>query len=204
VNLSTYLSNLITETMKNRLSVLAFSVLLVFAACQKQELEMDSQEPASAEAFQTDLKSMAAGKQAVLNFRAHLSGDQEVPPVETRATGQAIFQLSKDGTELSYRLIVANIENVTQAHIHLGPAGTNGPVVAWLYPSGPPPQLIPGRSSGVLATGVITADNLVGPLANASLSDLIDAMAAGNTYVNVHTSQFPPGEVRGQIFGNVK
>jgi hypothetical protein len=190
--------------MKNKLSVLAISVLLAFSACQKQEIEMDLQEPSNANAAQNELKSAAAGKQAVLNFRAHLSGDQEVPPVETRATGQAIFQLSRDGTELSYRLIVANIENVTMAHIHLAPAGVNGPVVAWLYPEGPPPQLIEGRFSGVLATGVITADDLVGPLAGADLWDLIDEMVAGNTYVNVHTEQFGAGEVRGQIFGNVR
>jgi hypothetical protein len=133
------------------------------------------------------------------NFRTHLSGAEEVPPVHTRAQGQAIFQLSKDGTELSYKLIVANIENVIQAHIHLAPAGQNGPVVAWLYPDSPPAQLIPGRFSGVLATGTITADDLVGPLAGMSLDALIEQMQAGNTYVNVHTSQFPAGEVRGQI-----
>jgi hypothetical protein len=133
------------------------------------------------------------------NFGTNLSGAEEVPPVETLARGQAIFQLSKDGTELSYKLIVANIENVTMAHIHLGAAGVNGPVVVWLYPSAPPPQLIEGRFDGVLAEGLITADDLVGPLAGASMDDLIDAIRAGNTYVNVHTSQYPPGEVRGQI-----
>ncbi len=136
------------------------------------------------------------------NFRAHLTGAEEVadPPVETRAQGQAIFQLSKDGSELSYKLIVANIENVLMAHIHLAPAGVNGPVVVWLYPAdGPPGQLIPGRSDGVLAQGVITADDLVGPLAGADLADLLDAMGESNAYVNVHTEQFPSGEIRGQI-----
>ncbi|MFO7663396.1 MAG: CHRD domain-containing protein [Chloroflexota bacterium] len=131
------------------------------------------------------------------NFRAHLSGGEEVPPNDSKATGQAIFRLRDDG--LHYKLIVANIQNVTMAHIHLAPAGENGGVVAWLYPSGPPPQLIPGRSSGVLAEGVITADDLVGSLAGATLDDLMDEIRAGNTYVNVHTSQFPGGEVRGQI-----
>jgi hypothetical protein len=131
------------------------------------------------------------------NFRTHLSGEEEVPAVDTRATGQAIFQLRSDG--LHYKLIVANIENVTMAHIHQAPAGANGPVVAWLYPDGPPPELIPGRFNGVLAEGVITSDDLVGPLAGQTLDDLLDAIRAGNTYVNVHTSQFPGGEVRGQI-----
>jgi hypothetical protein len=133
------------------------------------------------------------------NFSTHLTGSEEVPPVQTRAQGQAIFQLSKDGTELDYKLIVANIEDITQAHIHLAPLGVNGPVVAWLYPGSPPAMLIPGRFSGVLATGIITADDLVGPLAGMSLNDLVKEMRAGNTYVNVHTFQFPAGEVRGQI-----
>jgi hypothetical protein len=53
------------------------------------------------------------------NFRTHMSGREEVPAAATRAQGQATFKLSKDGTELSYKLIVANIENVSMAHIHL-------------------------------------------------------------------------------------
>jgi hypothetical protein len=94
---------------------------------------------------------------------------------------------------------VANIENVTQAHIHYGARGENGPVVVWLHPEGPPPELIPGRFSGVLATGTITADDLVGPLENQPLSALVDWMLAEETYVNIHTEQYPPGEIRGQI-----
>jgi hypothetical protein len=132
-------------------------------------------------------------------FIAPLSGDQEVPAVDTRARGQTIFRLSKDGSELSYRLIVANLHDVTQAHIHLAPAGVNGPVVAWLYPSGPPAQPIEGRFSGVLAEGTITADDLVGLLAGHDLEDLVALMRAGETYVNVHTAEYPPGEIRGQI-----
>jgi hypothetical protein len=46
------------------------------------------------------------------NFRAHLSGDEEVPEADTLAQGQIILQLSKDGTALDFMLIVANIEDV--------------------------------------------------------------------------------------------
>ncbi len=181
------------------------SVLFAFSACQKQDDEMAFHEPADdVKSAHNELKSAAANRQVPLNFRAHLTGDQEVPPVETRATGQAVFQLSRDGESLSYRLIVANIENVRMAHIHLGPAGTNGPVVVWLYPSAPPPLPIPGRTNGVLATGVITKDNLVGQLVDKELSALVELMKDGETYVNVHTDQYPPGEIRGQIFGNVR
>lgn len=133
------------------------------------------------------------------NFTAHLSGDEEVPANDSKATGQAIFKLNEEEGVLYYKLIVANIENVRMAHIHLAPAGENGPVVVWLYPEGPPPQLIEGRFQGVLAEGTITEDDLRGPLGDSSFEDLISAIRNGNTYVNVHTIQFPGGEIRGQI-----
>ncbi|TVP43886.1 MAG: CHRD domain-containing protein [Gemmatimonadales bacterium] len=137
---------------------------------------------------------------AAHNFGAPLSGAQEVPPAATRARGNAIFRLSADGTELSFRLIVANIENVTMAHIHCAPAGVNGPVVVWLYPLSPPAQLIPGRTSGILSEGTVTG--VTSNACGATLTELVDRMRAGDTYVNVHTAQFPPGEIRGQIRGN--
>jgi hypothetical protein len=138
---------------------------------------------------------------------APLSGGEEVPARDTKARGNATFDVSDDGTSIDYRLIASNIENVTASHIHLGPAGANGPVVAFLFGSVAPGG---GRTDGVLATGTITAANLVGPLAGQPLSALLDAMQAGNTYVNVHTDDgvpptntgagdFPGGEIRGQI-----
>jgi hypothetical protein len=133
------------------------------------------------------------------NYSIHLTGALEVPAVETRGQGQAIFQLSKDGQSLSYKLIVANIENVSMAHIHVGPPGVNGPVVVWLYPAAPPPQLIPGRFEGVLAEGTITEADFVGELAGEPMSTLIDWLNTSNAYVNVHTSQHPPGEIRGNF-----
>jgi hypothetical protein len=143
----------------------------------------------------------------VRNFIAVLSGDNEVPPNESKGRGVAKFQLSADGTQLHYHLNVANISNVVAAHIHVGPAGANGPVVAFLAGPLPPGG---GRSNGVLAKGTITAANLVGPLTGNPLSALISQMNAGNTYVNVHTNDgvapagtgpgdLPAGEIRGQI-----
>lgn len=118
-----------------------------------------------------------------------------MPAVVTDGQGQAIFKLSKDGSELSYKLIAANIEDVTQAHIHIAPAGENGAVTAFLFgfvAEGVDPN-------GVLAQGVITSGDLIGPLAGMTLDDLIDAFESGNAYVNVHTIANPPGEIRGQI-----
>lgn len=129
-------------------------------------------------------------------FRATLSGAEEVPPVTTQATGTASFKVSADGTELRFRLVVANITDVVQAHIHLGPVGVNAPVVAFLLHPGEAP---PGLFNGELAKGTITAADLVGPLAGHPLADLLDAMEDGNTYANVHTVVNPGGEIRGQI-----
>ena len=133
------------------------------------------------------------------HWKTHPTGDGEVPANASLGQAEAQFRLSDDGSSLSYKLNVANIENVTQSHIHMAPAGVNGPIVAWLYPSAPPAQLIPGRSSGTLGEGTITAANLTGPLAGQPLSALVNAINAGNAYVNVHTSQFPPGEIRGNL-----
>jgi CHRD domain-containing protein len=129
-------------------------------------------------------------------FHAILEGDEEVPPVDSDAKGAAIFRTSNDGTELNYRLIVANIEDVTAAHIHLAPRGENGDIVAFLFDPEEPTE---GRTNGVLAEGTITSEDLVGPLEGSTLSELIDEMEAGNTYVNVHTVEHRSGEIRGQI-----
>lgn len=141
------------------------------------------------------------------NFVTHLDGDQGVPAVDTQAAGQAILHLSMDETTLSYKVIAANIENIVASHIHLGVAGVNGPVVAFLFGPAAPGG---GRVDGVLAEGTITSADLVGPLAGMDLSVLVAAMRDKGTYVQVHTNDgvppantgpgdFPAGELRGQI-----
>src|SRR5256712_3462176 len=152
-------------------------------------------------------RSAAPAVSVPLNFGAHLIGASEVPARESPAVGEAKFQLSPDGTQLEYRLISSNIHNVIVSHIHLGAADVAGPVTVFLFG---PVAAGGGRSDGVLAHGTITAANLIGPLARHPFSDLIAAMSAGGTYVNVHTNDgvdgtntgpgdVPGGEIRGQI-----
>lgn len=181
--------------MRTPAACIAALAVVMAAACTE-----DASSPTEVESLTVPVMNRANAPEA-RNFRAHAEGGEEVPPVDTRAQGQASFKLSKDGDELSYRLIVANIEDVTQAHIHQAPAGSNGPIVAWLYPSGSvqEPELIPGRTQGILAEGVITDADLVGPLAGMQLEDLLDVIRTGEAYVNVHTVAHPPGEIRGQI-----
>jgi hypothetical protein len=145
------------------------------------------------------LASAVLAAPQVRNFAAPLDSGQEIPPVDSEATGVAHFTLDRDGDALAYRLNVANIEDVTMAHIHVGTRGVNGPVVVWLYPDAPPAQLIEGRTQGTLAAGVVTGDDLVGPLAGQDLDALIELIRAGEAYVNVHTLEHPAGEIRGQI-----
>jgi hypothetical protein len=146
------------------------------------------------------------------NLGTHLAGDNEVPPRETQAQGEAIFRISDDGTSVDYKLIASNIDNVFMAHIHLGAVGTNGPIVVWLYPSTAPVQgpLGAGRHDGVLSEGTFTAANMVGPLAGHDFAELLTAMRSSGAYVNVHTNDgvaptntgpgdFPGGEVRGWL-----
>jgi hypothetical protein len=172
----------------------AAALVIVGAACASQESPL----PMEPVAFDVEVVLSRVPDEVGLHS-THMTGSEEVPSIASLGQGQATFRLGPDGTTLHYTLIVSNILNVTQSHIHLGPAGANGPIVAWLYPSAPPLRLIPGRSQGMLAEGTITAANLMGPLAGGSLEALVAAIRDGGTYVNVHTSQNMPGEIRGQI-----
>jgi hypothetical protein len=145
------------------------------------------------------------------NSSIHLAGEFEFPMRDTQAQGQAIFQIAKDGQSVEYRLIASNIENVFMAHIHVGAPGANGPISVWLHPSTVPDMPGPlgaGRHDGVLATGMFTAADFVGPLQGRPMSDLISLLQNGGAYVNVHTNDgvaptntgpgdFPGGEIRG-------
>lgn len=184
--------------MRSALLASALAPVLVIAAC--------SESPTTVLPVYADL-AMGVATNGGKNATASLSGDNENPVRETGARGNAVFHLSKDGTELSYKLIVANIDNVVQSHIHLGGPDDNGPIVVFLYglvPSGG------GRVDGVLAQGVITEADFIGPLAGMTMDVLIAAMQTNGAYVNVHTNDgvaptntgpgdFPGGEVRGQV-----
>lgn len=114
-------------------------------------------------------------------FIAHLEGDNEIPAVDSQARGQLILDVDRGGEAISYTLIASNIDDVVQAHIHLGGSDVNGPVVAFLF--GPVTGM---DNNGILSRGTITASDLIGPLAGASLDELLAAMDSGGAYVNDH------------------
>ncbi|MFL5488073.1 MAG: CHRD domain-containing protein [Gemmatimonadaceae bacterium] len=175
-------------------------------------------------AFEVRAPLFVVGGNRDFNLGTHLAGDEEafVPatpggptPADSRAQGEAIFRVNADGTNVDFRLIASNIDNVIMSHIHCGRPGANGPIRMWLYPvigpSGTPGPNGAGRQNGVLATGSFNPTGVVCPAANVGTAmPLLDAIRAGLTYVNVHTNDgvaptntgpgdFPGGEIRGQL-----
>ena len=130
-------------------------------------------------------------------FVATLSGDKEVPPVETQATGTAGFS-QPHLNNMTDGVQVNNIEGVTAAHIHQGKEGQNGPVIVTLFKSDN--ETGTGPLNGQLVGGTISNDMLEGPMAGKTLEgDLVKAIQNGEAYVNVHTTENPDGAIRGQI-----
>jgi len=131
------------------------------------------------------------------DFKAELTGAEEVPPVETETTGEAKFELNEEMTEMEFELEIdkgVGILGAAGAHIHCAPAGVNGPVAAFLAGA------VAGGFNGDLEIkATLTDANVLATACGASLAELIDSMEAGDTYVNVHSIDFPGGEVRGQI-----
>ena len=128
-----------------------------------------------------------------VNLRARLSGDQEVPSVDTTARGQAtLFFNPGSSGPLNFRVNVSNIQDVSVAHLHCGASGENGPVVAILYEG---PTVSP---NGILAQGAISG----GALLTVCVDDFLNLsglLLANQTYVDVHTLDNLAGEMRGQV-----
>lgn len=129
-------------------------------------------------------------------FKAHLTGKDFTPPVQTKATGTASVEVEKGEKALEYRLHVKDIMDVTGAHIHTGKAGQEGPPVLALFTGEKK-----GKYSGTLAKGKATDKDLMGPMQGKTIADLVNEMRAGNAYVNVHTAAHPEGEIRGELKG---
>jgi CHRD domain len=149
---------------------------------------------AAASTIMTNIPKALATTQV---YVATLSGDKEVPPVTTQATGTAGFS-QPHLNNMTYGIQVSNIGNVTAAHIHQGKEGQNGPVILTLFKADNATGT--GPVNGQLVGGRIGSDKLEGPLAGKSLEvDLAKVIQDGEAYVNVHTTENPDGAIRGQI-----
>jgi len=140
----------------------------------------------------TPLTLKVAAQKSEQKFIAELTGKEEVPPNGSPSTGFAWVKITND--EIRYEVNVTDMDKVNAAHIHLAEAGKNGPVVLTLFMGGPTEQV-----NGTVGEANVTASNLEGPMKGKDVTDLVTAMKNGTTYVNVHTTDFPNGETRGQL-----
>lgn len=140
-------------------------------------------------------------------FSARLSGFNEVP-LTILSPGSGSFQLNIDraASMISYTLTYADIPTaVTQAHIHFGKKHTAGGIIAFLCSNlaNPPAGTPPCPQQGGTVSGTIAAGQVVGQEAQnipaGDFNALVSAIVSGTGYVNVHTTRFPAGEIRGQL-----
>jgi CHRD domain len=126
-----------------------------------------------------------------LKFTAELTGDAERPtPVQTEGEGEAKFE--SDGTSVAFELKWKNLSTpAISAHIHCGGPEEAGPVGVTLFAS------TMGTEGEV--QGSFTASDPGNACNWDDLADVLEAMAAGGAYVNVHSTRFPGGEIRGQV-----
>ncbi|WP_447974281.1 CHRD domain-containing protein [Nitrospira sp. Kam-Ns4a] len=143
-------------------------------------------------------------------FLASLSGYDEVPAVSTPAVGELRGKISGDEQSIAYELSYGGLQApVRFAHIHLAQPGVNGGIIVFLcqtagFPD--PTGLAPPCLQEGTVTGTLTAANVIGPaaqgIAAGEFGELLAALRAGATYANVHSNQFPGGEIRGQLRGS--
>jgi CHRD domain-containing protein len=129
-------------------------------------------------------------------FIATLSGGEEVPARGTAANGTA--QIIVEGNQITYSIEIDDITSIIQSHIHTGAPGVNGPVRLFLYPA--PPAVLPAPLITVSDKTILVEATVDSSFVNGvTYEQLLEAMRSGNAYVNVHTTQFPAGEMRGTI-----
>ena len=155
---------------------------------------------------------VARPAEAVTRFRAIIENEQEVadPPVPEQGTGGiGVFELNDAMTALSYDITLTGLDidglqtpgdandNANRFHIHAAPAGQNGGIVFGMKdPNHDLDDLVINPITGRI-TGVWdgTESNGVGN----TLTERLGALLANGLYFNVHTTDFPGGEIRGQI-----
>jgi CHRD domain len=139
-------------------------------------------------------------------IRERLSSYQEVPALSTAGSGEFRARLRLGQDEISYSLSYADLTGaVQQAHIHLGQTAVSGAISVFLctnLDNGPAgTQACPPAPATI--EGTIRPADVVGPaaqgLAAGEFDELVNAIFAGVTYVNVHSATFPNGEIRAQL-----
>jgi hypothetical protein len=145
---------------------------------------------------------------AAESAHARLRGYEEVPVISTAATGELRLKIRGSDNEIDYALSYEDLQgDVRQAHIHVGQPGVAGGISVWLCQTTASPSPVASTPNcptpGGTVTGTLTAADVIGPnvqlVAPGEMAELIRAIRAGVAYGNVHSSQVPGGEIRGQL-----
>jgi CHRD domain len=145
-------------------------------------------------------------------FSAGLSGYNETPAILSDGTGTFSLDLDRRAKTATYSLTYSGLSSpATQGHIHFSKVHVAGGIIVWLCQSAtnPGPAGTPTcPPDGGTVTGTITAGSIVAvPAQLVTAGDfdaLTDALASNSAYANVHTTNAPAGEIRGQIRGPAK
>jgi hypothetical protein len=154
--------------------------------------------------------------QGFRSVRESLVGGQEVPSVSTEGQGTFRARINDAGTQIQWELSYSDLEGaVQQAHIHFGQKSVNGGISVFLcsnlgngpagtQPCPAPPVTITGTilAADVSPNIAATAGARAQGLGTGEIDELIAAMRAGLTYVNVHSTTYTGGEIRAQIDGS--
>jgi hypothetical protein len=166
---------------------------------------------------------VGAGPLTCDGFQATLTGDQEVDPVDTQATGKALLLYSevappervpegvphggplagRAAEQIDFRISVSRTApadggeegRVLAAHVRCAPAGENGPIAVTLFEANGAGVVTPAQLAGAITEDSIERNDCD----VSSLADLVALLASGDAYVNVHTNAHPDGEIRGQV-----
>lgn len=135
--------------------------------------------------------SLASG--GPIMYAAELRGPKEVPPNNSTAFGSALVTLDLTNNTVAWEVNSSGVASPTASHIHRGSSAVAGPVIINFATS--PSQITNGHTSGsntiaAQQTSVLTA---------ADLTNLASATTAKDFYVNLHSTAFPGGEIRGQL-----
>jgi hypothetical protein len=140
------------------------------------------------------------------NVKAFLTGYNE-DPAALSTPGRGFFRATVDQQDQEIRYVLSYDRLPTaaaQAHIHFGNPSQSGGISAFLCTNlDNGPAGTPACPTSGTVTGTITAASVVGPaaqgIAPGEFRELVDAIEAHTAYANVHTAQYPAGEIRGQL-----
>src|SRR5437899_5928344 len=134
-------------------------------------------------------------------LRASLRGANEVPPINTPATGSFAATIHPAGT-ITFKLTFSNLSaNIVVSHIHFAQNNVAGGVMIF-WCGGDAQPACPAATAGVVEGTIVPANVVALAAQGIAARDLTSALRVifqGEGYVNIHTSTFPGGEIRGQI-----